>query len=367
MRHGARQSDEDGRVRLRHAPRHEPAPHGLPLHDDRRREGAQVSLGHPVAAHGDLAGPVHRVRAEGLLLHDASRSDAASAPGVGGFVRSAAPRSDARGRSIPARNLRRRGCPASSVPSMERARRATSRSSTSRPDRATWRLRAGAKEPDAKTGAVPLRELTGDAAHRVLLLRRHGRVGREAPFRRARDRRQASVMPIGGLDTRSSDAEAPSPRRVNADGSLAITLRRATEATALIGAHVDAAEVPLLADGASLLTSDRGGSPSSRAPRWASRPTAACFSRVAVWSRATRRSPRRSCRAGLHARVLSRSTAGSQRGRRNVFDRAGTATPSPARATHLMRRRSSRIAAPMKPRAFRFDAKETVAQAVPHK
>ncbi len=65
-------------MHLRPAPRHEPAPHRVHLLEDHRAARPQLPVRAPHAAHDGLARPVHRVRAEGLLLRPHPRRHAGS-------------------------------------------------------------------------------------------------------------------------------------------------------------------------------------------------------------------------------------------------------------------------------------------------
>jgi hypothetical protein len=83
--------------------------------------------------------------------------------------------------------------------------------------RATWRIRAGAKEPDAKTGAAPMVDLAEDDAHRVLFSVGMGTSIEKHLAGLATDGKL--VMPVGEL-ARSGTPSAVLVAR--ADGSLAI-------------------------------------------------------------------------------------------------------------------------------------------------
>jgi hypothetical protein len=198
--------------------------------------------------------------------------------------------------------------------------------------RATWRLRAGAKEPDAKTGAVPLRELTGDEAHRVLFSIGMGVSSEKHAAGLATDGKQ--VLPTGGR----SGAIV-----VAADGS--ITLARSEELGA-IAAHVDVAEAPLIVDhGAVVATPSE--STNARAALGVTTDGRVLVARGTFASDAP-------LADALVAAGCTRAVA-LDRGARadSPLRRAGTSSPPLAEneATTLFA-----IAAPMKPRAFRFEA-----------
>jgi hypothetical protein len=206
------------------------------------------------------------------------------------------------------------------------------------PARATWRLRAGTDEPDAKTGSTPLHELEGDEAHRVLFSIGMGASSDKRPAGLATDGKM--VLAMGGFARGVGESAA---LVVHADGTLAIA--KGDEASSAIGPHVDAAELPLLVDKGAVVASASSG----MAPRAAlgvtgegrvivARATVAndgplaealkqagCVRAVALWR-------------GPHSDVTLR--------------RAGTPTPPHAKdaATTLFA-----IASPLKPRAFRFE------------
>jgi hypothetical protein len=155
------------------------------------------------------------------------------------------------------------------------------------------------------------------------------------------------VLPVGGL---GRGGQGSGVLVVQADGSLAIVR---SEELGAIGAHVDLAEVPLLLDRATLATGPAGaaevraalgirpdgriliarGTFASDTPLGEALKSAGCALAVAL-SR------------GMHAEVPLR--------------RAGTEAAPRARdeETTLFA-----IAAPMKPRAFRFEPAEAVAKA----
>src|SRR5258706_10485956 len=212
--------------------------------------------------------------------------------------------------------------------------------------RATWRIRAGGKEPDAKTGATPLRELEGEEAHRVLFSVGMGISAESHAAGLATDGKL--VMQMGGL-ARSGTQSAVLVAR--ADGSLAIL--RDAELTA-IGPHVDAAELPLLLDGGVVLAADRAGSPLPRPALGTTADGRVLVARGLVGSDAALGDALKAagCTRGV---VLDRGVRGAQH-----LDRAGTSSPPRA---HYDETTLFALAMPMKPRGFRFEAKEQVAQA----
>jgi hypothetical protein len=206
--------------------------------------------------------------------------------------------------------------------------------------RATWRIRAGAKEPDSKAGAVPTRELTGDDAHRVLLSIGLGVSSEHHPAGLATDGKV--VLPLGGRTGALT---------VTAEGALGIATQ---DENPSVSAHADLAELPLLVDRGAALTTISGpagpraalgltadgraflarGSFASDAPLAAALVSAGCVRAVAL-DRGARADP--------------------------VLRRAGTPSPPLASddATTLFA-----LAAPMAPRAFRFEA-EGIAAVTP--
>ena len=211
--------------------------------------------------------------------------------------------------------------------------------------RATWRLRAGTREPDAKTGATPLHELTGDEAHRVLFSVGMGVSGERHPQGLATDGKM--VLPVGG---QARGAGRTAVLLVQADGSLAIAR---SEDVGNIGAHVDLAEVPFLLDGG-VVSVGLAGATEPRAALGI-RPDG----RVLV-AKGTFESDAPLGEA-LASAGCTRAVALSRGPRAEVpFRRAGTASPPHAtdEATTLFA-----IAAPMKPRAFRFEPANVEAKA----
>jgi hypothetical protein len=198
--------------------------------------------------------------------------------------------------------------------------------------RATWRLRAGAKEPDAKTGATPLTELAGEEAHRVLFSIGMGVSSEKHPAGLATDGKL--VLPTGGRT---------GALVVAADGSLAIVR---SDEVGTISAHVDVAELPLLVDRGTVI-------PSLAGPIAARAALGVAPDGRFVLARGTFAGDGPLAEA-LVAAGCTRAVA-LDRGSRvdSPLRRAGTASPPLAEsdATTLFA-----IAAPMKPRAFRFEA-----------
>ncbi len=203
------------------------------------------------------------------------------------------------------------------------------------PNRVTWRLRAGVKEPDAKTGAEPLYELTGDEAHRVLFSIGMGASGEKHPQGLATDGKM--VLPVAGSPRGGSGI-----LMVHPDGAL--TIERSEDVSG-ISAHVDLAEVPILLDRGAV-TLGPAGPIGARAALGIRPDGRVLIARGSLASDAPLAQALES--AGCtRAVALNRGPRGEA-----ALRRAGGATPPRARddATTLFA-----IAAPMKPRAFRFE------------
>ncbi len=209
--------------------------------------------------------------------------------------------------------------------------------------RATFRIRAGAKEPDTKTGSAPLRDLAEDDAHRVLFAVTMGVSLEKHPGGLATDGKLA--VAVGGL---GHGGAASAALVAGADGALAIY--RADEAPA-IAPHADLAELPLLLDGGVALPVANG----PVVERGALGITAEGRVLVARGSFASDAPLASVLKAAgcVRAVALDRGSHGAPR-----IDRAGTSAPPRARYDDTA---LYAVAVPMAPRAFRFDAKDTVA------
>jgi hypothetical protein len=208
--------------------------------------------------------------------------------------------------------------------------------------RATWRLRAGAREPDAKTGAVPSRELAGEAAHRVLLSIGMGASSERHPAGLATDGKL--VLPIGGRTGAIV---------VSADGALSIAK---SDEVGAIAAHVDVAEVPLIVDHGVVVPTP-GGATEPRAALGVTTDGRVVLARGTFASDAP-------LAEALIAAACTRAVALDRGAHAEpALRRSGTATPPIARddATTLFA-----LAAPMKPRAFRFEPDDVTANASRH-
>lgn len=201
--------------------------------------------------------------------------------------------------------------------------------------RAQFRLRAGKKEPDAKTGAHGAHELTEDDAHRVILASLLG----VAPEKHPR-----------GLATDGKLVYAPGREQgwawlvADADGDLAVKTHAELEK---IPAGADAAELPLLFEGDEVSAHAARAEPHAAlcvgddgtvyiAHKGGPAPLAAALRKVG-------------CKRGV---LLDRGQGGDA----NVY-RAGTSQPPRA---HYDETVIYALAVPLKPRGFRFEATNPV-------
>ena len=206
------------------------------------------------------------------------------------------------------------------------------------PGRATWRIRAGALESPASN---PLRELTGDESKRVLFAVGTGVALEKRPRGLATDGRLA-VPSHGGAES--------GILWVGADGAL--TIAKASEKDG-VDAHEDILELPLLLwDGKPLNPPVSGAAPIraalgvtasgrvlvARGPVSDVAPLAAALARVG-------------CTRAVLLDRGSRATA--------FLDRAGTSEAPRSRYDESV---LYAVATPLRPRAFRFEAKGLLAQ-----
>jgi hypothetical protein len=205
------------------------------------------------------------------------------------------------------------------------------------PGRATWRVRAGAKDVPA---AAPLRELEGDEAKRVLLAVGLGIAHERHPLGLATDGRLAAPV-RGGTDDGVIG--------VGADGQL--TIARADAAPA-IGAHDDLVELPLALWEGKAVTLPLG-------PPFARAVLGTTVSGRVLVARGTAASAApltdALVRAGCTRAVLL------DRGSHTpaFLDRAGTAQPPRARYDESV---LYAVGSPLHPKGFRFDASAPVAK-----
>ena len=218
------------------------------------------------------------------------------------------------------------------------------------PGRVSWRLRAGMKEPDAKTGATPSYDLAPEDARRVVLAISVGLSPEKHPRGLATNGRM--VFPLRALSEPSADGARYGVLVAQADGALAI-LRAAELAT--VTPRVDLAEVPLLLDGGAMLDgSPREGQPGDRAALGMT-----ADGRVIVAA-----GPASSY--GPLAEALKEAgcvrAIALDRGQRTppFLHRPGTAAPVQARYEETV---LYALGEPMKPRAFRFESDPTLAEA----
>jgi hypothetical protein len=214
--------------------------------------------------------------------------------------------------------------------------------------RARFRIRAGTAEPDAKTGASPLHELDGEDAHRVVLALGLGHALEKRPRGLATDGRVA--FPMHALDGESDAAQGFAALVADADGGLAIVHGRDVTS---IGPRVDLAELPLILDDGAPVANARRASPV--APRGALGIGADGSLFIA---RGSFTSDAPLADALLHAGcrravLLDRGSRGAP-----FFQRVGTDTPPRGRSEETA---LYVLSAPMKPRAFRFEAATAVA------
>ena len=332
------QSDENGRLHVRDAPRHEPAPYRLHLRRNHGDARPQLPVGAPDSADDRLARSLHRVRPKDffyVLSHD----------GTPAPVDGAAFHPDPGAQPPPA------WAPAIWSTALQ-SKEGPIELTLVEAGRARFRMRAGMKEPDARTGASPGRELEGDDAHRVVMAIGLGHAVDKRLRGLATDGRLS--YPMHGLESSGErDAEARyAALMADADGGLSIV--RAEDVTA-IGAHVDLAELPLLLDDGAVVAEARRAS--TVLPRGALGLTPE--GRVFV---------ARGAFASDAPLVLALVRAGCRRA--VSLDRGAHVAPVVARVgtSAPPRGRSDEtslyiLSAPMKPRAFHFEAGATVAQA----
>jgi len=215
--------------------------------------------------------------------------------------------------------------------------------------RVRFRIRAGAKEPDAKTGATPLRELTDEDAHRVVLAMALGHAADKKPRGLATDGRIVYPLPTEpGAETELPEAALV----VDAEGMLAID--RPQELTSL-GTHMDFAELPLIVDdGVIVPLAKKASAPLSRAALGLTRDGRIVVASGTFGSDAPLAETL--VRAGCRRVVLLDRGAHTA----PLVQRVGTATPPRGRSEETA---LYVLSAPMSPRAFRFDTSPVVAQA----
>ena len=206
------------------------------------------------------------------------------------------------------------------------------------PGRATWRIRAGTSESPA---AAPLRELTGDDARRVLFAVGAGVASEKRPRGIATDGRLA--VPVHGADEWGVMI-------VSEDGRLSMV--RAREAPATVDAHGDLLELPVvLWDGT--VQPATAGAVGLRSAIGLTGGGRVLFARGTFDSGAPLAEAL--ARAGC-VRALSLDRG---EGATAFLHRAGSSSPPRARYDETV---LYAIAAPLRPRGFRFEAATLFAQ-----
>ena len=205
------------------------------------------------------------------------------------------------------------------------------------PGRATWRVRAGAKDVPA---AAPLRELGGDESRRALFAAGLGIAHERRPLGLATDGRLA--VPVrGGPDS--------GVLVVGADGQL--TMERA-DAAPVLGPHDDLVELPIaLWAGKSLPLPS--GPPAARMVLGET-PAGRILVARGVFSSATPLAEALAKAGCVRALVLDRGARATA-----FLDRAGTPNPPRARYDESV---LYAVGSPLRPSGFRFDASTPVVQ-----
>jgi hypothetical protein len=199
------------------------------------------------------------------------------------------------------------------------------------PGRATWRIRAGAREAPASR---PLRELVGDESRAVLLAATMGVASEKRPLGLATDGRLAVSM-RGGAESGALV--------VGDDGQLGIV--RADEAPAP-GAHTDLAELPLVLFDGKAVVAAAAGPVQARAALGLGPDGRVLLARGTFASAAPLGEAL--ARAGcVRAVALDRGTRAGA-----LVDRSGTPRPPLARYDESVLYATG---APLRPRGFRFE------------
>jgi hypothetical protein len=217
------------------------------------------------------------------------------------------------------------------------------------PGRATFHIRAGSLEPDAKTGVVPLHELDDADVHKVMLAIGLGRTTEKHPKGLATDGRLA--YPLASFrEGEKSDELALLV--ASSSGGLAILKR---EELASLAPHADVSEVPLVLDGG-VVTREaaRTGAVGSRSALGTTTDGRILLARGETTSDAPLADALR--RAGCSQAVaLDRGSHSPA-----FVHRVGSDAPPRARYEDCV---LYALAAPPMPRAFRFEADSAVAEA----
>jgi hypothetical protein len=216
--------------------------------------------------------------------------------------------------------------------------------------RAAFRIRGGSKEPDAKTGATALHDLDDEDANKVIVAVGLGRATDKHPRGLATDGRLA--YPLAALRDGASVAGELGVLVAGANGALSIV---AAEELTSVSPHTDVAELPLVLDkGAVAMGAKRSGPIEARAALGTT-----ASGRVIV-ARGTFASNAPLAEALLRA-GCTRAVALDRGSHSPPFlHRAGSDTPPRARYEDCV---LYALALPLAPRAFRFEADSTVAEA----
>jgi hypothetical protein len=215
--------------------------------------------------------------------------------------------------------------------------------------RAAFRIRAGTKEPDAKTGALPLHELEGDDAHRVIFSVGLGHATEKRPRGLATDGKL--VYPIAALT--AGGERAGELALLVAQPSGALSILKAEELSS-ISPHTDVAEAPLVLDGDRVVEGRKSSAPERRAALGITGTGRVIVASGVFASDAPL--------AGMLRRAGCGRAVALDRGAHTppFLDRAGTDTPPRGRYEDTV---LYALARPMAPRAFRFEPDGAVADA----
>ena len=218
------------------------------------------------------------------------------------------------------------------------------------PARASFRVRAGTAEPDAKTGATRAHELSDDDAHRVLFALTLGTSDAKHLRGLATDGRIA--LPMSGVEHSAALVASE-------DGQLTIAKPREL---ASVPAHVDAVELPLLIEDGKMLTLSSGSSRARAALGLtpAGRVYVARIMGGAGAGPGVETMAETLKRAGCMRAVLLDRGAGIHG---SIF-RAGTATPPRSRYEETT---LYAMGKPLLPRGFRFESTHPVEPPPPKK
>lgn len=212
------------------------------------------------------------------------------------------------------------------------------------PGRATFRVRAGTKEPESKGANAPAHELSSDDAHRVLFALSLGTADSKRPKGLITDGR--TVVPMSG-------AAQSAALVADEDGELSIV---ATSAVTSAHARGDAVELPLLLEGGKVVAA---ALPRARAALGMTKKGRIYVARVTGNAEATSLATVLKNAGCTEAVALSRGGGAS-----GALFRAGTATPPRSRYEDST---VFAIAKPLLPRGFRFEATHPVEPPAPKK